>query len=173
MPRTPRRASSAAIALMLAGLASCGPALGVGDPAPPLSVSQWLKGDPVLAFKTGTVYVIECWASWCGPCRAAIPHLSALQKKYPEVVFVSVNVWDQPAKAEAFFKQMGDRMHYRVALDDLADGPERGKVATAWLKAAGRNGIPCAFVVDGRGRIAWIGHPMDPGMEQAIGSRGK
>jgi tetratricopeptide (TPR) repeat protein len=29
-----------------------------------------------------------------------------------------------------------------------------------WLKAAGRNGIPCSFLVDRQGKIAWIGHPM-------------
>ena len=45
-------------------------------------------------------------------------------------------------------------MTYRVALD------EKGQMAATWLQAAGQGGIPCAFLVDKQGRIAWIGHPM-------------
>ena len=159
-----------ALALAAAGLlAGCGSKLGVGDPAPPLSVSKWLKGEPVLVFATGKVHVVEFWASWCGPCRMVVPHLSALQKKYPDVVFIGVNVWERnPTQGEAFAKEQGDRMDYRVAQDDLSAGPQQGKMATDWLKAAGRDSIPCAFVVDGKGRIAWIGHPMEPGMVKAI-----
>jgi tetratricopeptide (TPR) repeat protein len=33
-------------------------------------------------------------------------------------------------------------------------------MATTWMKAAGRNGIPCSFIVDRDTKIAWIGHPM-------------
>jgi thiol-disulfide isomerase/thioredoxin len=159
------------LAIAAAGLlAGCGSGkLSVGDPAPPLTVSKWLKGEQILVFATGKVHVVEFWASWCGPCRAVVPHLSALQKKHADVVFLGVNVWERnPADGVAFVQGQGDRMDYRVAQDDLADGPDKGKMATAWLKAAGRNGIPCAFVVDGKGRIAWIGHPMDPGMEKAV-----
>jgi thiol-disulfide isomerase/thioredoxin len=146
-------------------LAGCGGGLGVGDPAPPLKVGKWLKGEPVAAFKPGTTYVVECWASWCPPCRATIPHLTALQKKHPSVVFIGVNVSEPPAAGEAFVRQMGDRMDYRVALD----APGEGSVAAGWLRASGQKGIPCAFVVDGEGKIAWIGHPMNPAMVQAIG----
>jgi len=55
---------------------------------------------------------------------------------------------------------MGDEMTYRVALDDK-EGEGRGKMAESWMAAAGRNGIPSAFVVDTKARIAWIGHPME------------
>jgi hypothetical protein len=52
-------------------------------------------------------------------------------------------------------------MDYRVAMDAVpagADGQD-GKMAKGWLKAAGQDGIPAAFVIDGDGVIAWIGHP--------------
>jgi hypothetical protein len=55
---------------------------------------------------------------------------------------------------------MGDDMTYRVALDDKT-GNERGVMAQTWMAAAGRNGIPCAFLVNTTGVIAWIGHPME------------
>jgi thiol-disulfide isomerase/thioredoxin len=49
------------------------------DPAPPLKVSKWLKGEEVKRFEPGKVYVVEFWATWCGPCIAFMPHLAELQ----------------------------------------------------------------------------------------------
>jgi hypothetical protein len=54
---------------------------------------------------------------------------------------------------------MGDKMTYRVALDDK-EGSEKGKMAETWMEAAGQNGIPTAFLIDTTGHVAWIGHPM-------------
>jgi hypothetical protein len=54
---------------------------------------------------------------------------------------------------------MGDKMTYRVALNDK-QGDEKGRMAGTWMAAAGRNGIPSAFLVDTKGIIAWIGQPM-------------
>src|SRR5262245_34659074 len=53
-----------------------------GDPAPVLKVSKWLQGAEVKKFEPGKVYVIEFWATWCGPCINVMPHLSRLQAQY-------------------------------------------------------------------------------------------
>lgn len=60
------------------------PSLAVGDPAPPLRVEAFLKGEPIAAFEPGKVYVIEFWATWCAPCIEQMPHLSALQTLYAD-----------------------------------------------------------------------------------------
>lgn len=138
--------------------------LKVGDPAPPLSIGKWIKGEPVTQFEPGKVYVMEFWATWCGPCIAAIPHITELQEKYKDqgVIFIGTSVWERDAaqsKVEPFVKQQGDKMNYRVAMDDRSDGGT-GAMAKNWLAAAGQNGIPCSFIVDQSGKIAWIGHPM-------------
>ena len=138
--------------------------LKIGDPAPAIKVSKFVKNGPLNSFESGKVYVMEFWATWCGPCIQAIPHLTELQKKYREqgVVFMGTSVWENEAdqsKVEPFVQKMGDKMDYIVAMDDRSDGGT-GVMAETWLAAAGQNGIPASFVVDQKGRIAWIGHPM-------------
>ena len=132
--------------------------LGMGDPAPALQV-QWVKGEPVAALAADQTYVVEFWATWCGPCRKSIPHLTALQKEYGDrVTFIGVSVWENDqANVAPFVEKMGDQMAYRVAMDRL-DGDEKGAMASTWMQAAGQRGIPAAFIVEG-GKIAWIGHP--------------
>jgi thiol-disulfide isomerase/thioredoxin len=148
-----------------------------GDPAPKLYVSKWVKGEPVKEFEKGKVYVIECWASWCGPCRASIPHVTELQAKYKDkgLTVIGMNVWEHDlSAAEPFVKEMGDKMGYTVALDETdpkhPDPTGAGKTAKAWLAAAGQNGIPCSFIVDKDTKVAWIGHPMamDRPLEQVV-----
>jgi thiol-disulfide isomerase/thioredoxin len=137
--------------------------LGVGDPAPKLVVKEFVKGEPVRAFEPGKTYVVEFWATWCGPCRVSIPHLTELQKKYKDVTFIGVSVWeDDPKEVKPFVKGMGDKMDYRVATDAIPDGgkPTDGTMAHTWMEEAGEEGIPAAFIINGEGKVAWIGHPM-------------
>ena len=143
--------------LLTATLSAAG--LKVGDPAPATRPESMLQGEAVKEFKKGEVYVFECWASWCGPCVAAIPHLNDLHKKMGKkgVVITGVNVWESERdaasaqRAKDFLKAQGDKMSYRVALGGKA-------FVKDWLEAAEVNGIPHAFVV-AEGKIAWTGHP--------------
>lgn len=68
--------------------------LKIGDPAPRLQTGRWIQGEPVTKLQTGTVYCVEFWATWCSPCRAAIPHVEALHRKYSEkgLVVIGQNI---------------------------------------------------------------------------------
>ncbi len=139
------------------------PTLKVGDPAPKLQTGKWVQGEPVTQFEKGKAYIVEFWATWCGPCRASIPHLNETYQKYKDkgLVVIGQNCWEHDESQVApFVKQMGNKMTYRVALDDKNKGDD-GAMATTWMAAAGRDGIPSAFLVDKKGKIAWIGHPME------------
>ncbi|MCB1093999.1 MAG: redoxin family protein [Verrucomicrobiae bacterium] len=156
--------------------------LSIGDPAPPLVIGEWVKGKPVEAFAADQVYVVEFWATWCGPCIAGMPHLSELQEAYADkgVQIIGVNIWDEPEKVKPFLKdevkmhkKTGDEiMRYTIAIEEKHD-PENvrnGKMALTWMTAAGQNGIPSAFIIDGKQRVAWIGHPatMDKPLEKIV-----
>jgi thiol-disulfide isomerase/thioredoxin len=147
--------------LMLAG-ATAEPTLKVGDTAPALQTGKWVQGEPVKKLETGKAYLVEFWATWCGPCRVSIPHLNELHNQFKNkgLIVIGQDCWERDEKlVEPFIAKMGDKMTYRVALDDK-EGSERGKMAESWMAAAGRNGIPSAFLVGTKGKIAWIGHPM-------------
>jgi thiol-disulfide isomerase/thioredoxin len=136
------------------------PSLNIGDPAPPVRVREWIKGTPVERFEKGMVYVVEFWATWCGPCIAAMPHLSALAREYKDkVTILGVDIYETKStsmgKIKAFVDSMGDRMDYHVAAEDS------NLMATTWLNASGEQAIPRSFVVNAEGRVAWIGHPKD------------
>jgi thiol-disulfide isomerase/thioredoxin len=147
------------LALLLLSTVCAFAGLKVGDSAPATRPETMLQGEAVKEFKPGEVYVFECWATWCGPCVAAIPHLNALHQKVgPKgVVITGVNVWEfekDPAgvdRIREFVQRQGAKMSYRVALGG------KGFVKD-WLEAAGVNGIPHAFVVKD-GKLAWQGHP--------------
>jgi len=148
------------------------PALGIGDAAPAFKVDAWVKGDEFDSLEKGKVHVLEFWATWCGPCIAAIPHLTEMQKKYPDVRFVGVAASERGMesgakleKVRSFVTEKGETMGYRVVFVN-----DRDKMSVPWMEAAGQSGIPCTFIVDQAGRVAWIGHPleMDAPLDQIV-----
>lgn len=138
--------------------------LRMGDPAPELKVA-WLKGTPVEGFDINKVYVVEFWATWCGPCKAAMPHLSELARQYDgKVTFIGVDVWEKGFESKSydsympmlkeFVAGMGEKMAYNIAMDN-----NELYMANSWMKASGQGGIPATFLVKDQ-KIIWIGHPM-------------
>lgn len=131
-------------------------AVNVGDPAPGLQNVQWIKNDPVDISKgKGTcIYIIEFWATWCGPCKESIPHLTALQEKYRKqgLVIAGISI-DEDVQVVKEFVLQNAEMKYNVGFDT------EGKTSKIYMTED--SGIPTAFVIDKSGTVAWIGHPME------------
>ncbi len=135
----------------------------IGSQAAALSGLEWVKGDPV-KIEAGSVYVVEFWATWCGPCKTSIPHLTELQHKYKDKKVTIIGVSNGKIdKVKPFVEKQGDKMDYTVAVDN-------GDINNAYMKAFDYSGIPHAFIVDRKGLIAWHGHPMrmDDILEQVV-----
>jgi thiol-disulfide isomerase/thioredoxin len=139
--------------------------LHIGDPAPELKYSKWLKGTPITSFKGDQLYILEFWATWCGPCKGAMPHLTKLQKEYEgKATIIGVGVWEKIKEGQPYESSLlmvtkyvqgnNDNMGYSV----IADNNDQ-YMGDNWLKAAGQGGIPATFIVK-EGKLIWIGHPM-------------
>lgn len=134
--------------------------LHIGDQPPPLRMRAWLKGAPIKQFEKGHVYVLEFWATWCKPCKAAMPRLSATAEKYRgKVTIIGVDIYERESmsleKLKTFVDSMGKRLDYHVAVEDS------NFMLKSWLHASGEYGMPATMVVDQEGRLAWLGHPAD------------
>lgn len=144
--------------------------LEIGSAAPDLAIEHWLQDGngffkPVTKFEKGKVYVVEFWATWCGPCIQSMPHLAELQNKYrgQNVQIISVSnetveeVKDLLSKQN---EQVGKSFGELTSAWCLTTDPD-GSVYRDYMDAAKQGGIPTAFLVGKSSQIEWIGHPMD------------
>ncbi len=124
--------------------------------ATPLSIAElptaWVNGQAPTEWIKGDVYLLEFWATWCGPCRKAMPHLQALHTELQDegVHVIGVNAGEQRSAAEIkdFISKLPVPPTYPVALSRGEGLPEKLKIS----------GIPRAcLVMDGQ--VLWGGHP--------------
>ena len=142
--------------------------LNIGSDAPPLHVSEWVKGTPVDLAKDASkrIHVLEFWAVWCPPCKMSVPLLTDMQKKFgKDVTIIGITEPDMgqnsPSAVRRFVKERGSQMDYTVAIDS-------GRTTQSYMVAAGAMGIPHAFVIDKKGKIAWQGSPLDPELDSVL-----
>jgi thiol-disulfide isomerase/thioredoxin len=153
--------------------------LTIGSKAPSIDIEHWMSdGDGkfkhIKDFEKGKVYVVEFWATWCGPCIASMPHISKLQDDYAKrgVTVISVSDEDVETVQEFLERKTEDEEKTYGELTKnycLTTDPDKS-VHEAYMQAAKQNGIPTAFIVGKKGLIEWIGHPMsmDETLEQVV-----
>ncbi|MFM8187987.1 MAG: peroxiredoxin family protein [Pirellula sp.] len=173
-------------AAVLGGLIALAPSslmaddlLTIGSDAPALDVEHWVqngegKFGKVTKFQKDKVYVVEFWATWCGPCVASMPHIVETQAKYADKGVQIISISDEPKETvDEFLDRKVPRSEKEMTFRDLTKSyclttdPD-GSSNESYMQAAGQNGIPCAFIVGKDGKIEWIGHPMQ--MDDALDS---
>jgi thiol-disulfide isomerase/thioredoxin len=114
--------------------------------APEISLTNAKDSTVKLSSYKGKVVLVDFWASWCGPCRAANPSVVRLYNKYKEKGFEVFGV-SIDSKKTAWLKAIKqDRIKYTQVND--TDG-WYSKIAEAW----GVNAIPASFLLDKTGKI--------------------
>lgn len=77
--------------------------MSAGDKPTGLKIIKGSEIDFATTFGDGTnAYVLEFWATWCGPCRQTIPHLSELAHKYKEKNITFVGITDEDEQVDFF-----------------------------------------------------------------------
>jgi len=140
--------------------------LSLGDAMPTIGDdANWLQGSPVSAWEEGQIYVLDFWATWCGPCIASIPHVNELSQKHaPDGVnVIGMAIWPREGMipTDKYVQDRGEEMSYRIAEDN------DGKLAERYMKATGSNGIPTIMIINRAGQLVWKGHPMS-GFDEAL-----
>ena len=111
--------------------------------APELVVEKWLTPEPK---REGKFVLIDFWATWCPPCRKAIPELNALHKKFGDRLVV-IGISDEPEEKVKAMKE--PKMEYASAID--TKGRTKEKLAVT--------GIPHVIILDPQGVVKWEGFP--------------
>lgn len=121
-----------------------GPPTNLEQPAPAFSFRD-LDGKVFkLSDHKGKAVLVDFWATWCAPCRASLPHLSALQERYRQkgLVVVGLSLDDLEAQqVRRFAERLQLRFRIGMADENVLDayGPIRS--------------IPTTFFIDKKGRV--------------------
>jgi len=126
----------------------------VGEPAPPLTIQEWMVGQPVTVQPGTNIFLLEIWNSTSVASRACITNLNHVQKHFQSNGVVVVAISDEPVDRLRHFLQSGVNIEYAVAAD------ERRQTANRYLAAVKHRGVPYAFIVGTNGQVLWHGLPV-------------
>lgn len=117
--------------------------------APEFHVTKWLTNQPEMK---GKFLLIDFWATWCGPCRKAIPELNKYSKTFKKDLIV---IGISGEKEEVIKRMKTPEIEYYSAIDST-----RQMERTLEVK-----GIPHVILVDPDGIVRWQGFPLLEGFE--------
>ena len=120
-----------------------------GQRAPEFFVQQWITAEPN---GRGKVAVIDFWATWCGPCVAAIPHMNELQTEFAsDVVCVGLSDESSSKFQEGLRNRKLNASNFKYALGLDPSGRMKNAFQV--------RGIPHVAVISSDWIVRWQGHP--------------
>jgi thiol-disulfide isomerase/thioredoxin len=135
--------------------------IGVGNPVPDVEGTDLDGKKAKLGALKGKVILFDVWATWCGPCRAMIPHERELVEKYKDKPFVIISVSADEEKSdltEFLSKEAMPWTHWW-------DGPKGPVLKMFKIKA-----FPTLYLIDAKGvlREKWVGNPGNDKIDKAV-----
>lgn len=121
----------------------------LNEKAPELTVAEWISKKPDTK---GKFVLVDFWATWCGPCRKAIPELNEIQKQFPKDLVV-IGISDESVEKVKAMQQ--PVIEYANGIDPQG----------TMKKALEVKGIPHVILIDPKGIVRWEGFPFLDGHE--------
>lgn len=116
----------------------------VGSPAPSISSLETFRGKPVKELTQDEPYLLFFWATWCGPCKAALPELMAFEQQQKVTV---LSITDEGVETvDAFLQKHRGPFPEAVMLDERRHS----------FLAYGVSGTPRFVLVDKQGKISSV-----------------
>ena len=134
---TPLRVTATALALVVFS-----PVAAESRHAPSFSV-RTLEGKSLrLSELKNRPLIVDFWATWCGPCKASMPHLSSMQSRYEKrgLAVIGMSVDDGgPENVRKFANKLGVKFTLAMADDEILDayGPIRSIPTTFFINRKG------------------------------------
>ena len=133
--------------------------------APNFDYENAKGGKTSLESMKGKYVYIDVWATWCGPCRAEIPSLKAIEEKFHDknIAFVSISV-DENKDHEKWLTFVNEKQLGGIQL--FADN----NWASDFIKAFNINSIPRFILIDPSGNVidSNASRPSDPRLESKL-----
>lgn len=125
----------------------------VGEKVPDLVITDYIQNTPSDKNFNNKFKIVEFWATWCGPCLAAVPHINELQNKYKDnknLVFISISD-ETPEK----IKKTLDKIRFEtIVVSDQSQKSHKSLI----MKGESYS-IPQTILIDNQNIVRWIGYP--------------